>query len=140
MADALTSLLAIFALLTAKYIGLIWMDPVMGIVGAVLVSRWSVGLLRATSSVLLDNQASTKIQRRIQECIEDDDNRVADLHIWAIGPSIYAAIISVVSGDPKSPEDYKELIPRDLGLAHVTVEVHDGTQEDSTRDPRTRAG
>ena len=124
LADALTSLLAIFALLTAKYAGLVWMDPLMGIVGAFLVARWSVGLLRTTSAVLLDEQGPESIRTGIRDAIEDDDNRVTDLHLWSIGPNIYGAIISVVAHDPQTPEYYKTLIPPGLGLVHVTVEVH----------------
>lgn len=124
LADALTSLLAIFALLAAKYFGLIWMDPLMGIVGALLVSRWSLGLLRTTSAVLLDKQGPENIRIKIKQSIEYDGNRVADLHLWSIGPNIYSVIVSVVAHDPHSPEHYKKSIPSNLGLAHVTVEVH----------------
>ena len=130
LADALTSLLAIVALLVAKYIGLVWMDPLMGIVGAVLVSRWSLGLLRTTSAVLLDNQGPEHLQLKITQCIEDDDNRITDLHLWSIGPNIYSVIISVVARTPQPPEYYKELIPSSLGLVHLTVEVHEWFQED----------
>lgn len=125
LADALTSVLAIFALLVGKYFSLVWMDPVMGIVGAILVCRWSIGLLRDTSVVLLDKQAKNNIQNMIRESIENvDDNRVADLHLWVIGPNIYGVILSVVTHAPEAPEYYKKLLPSDLGLAHVTVEVH----------------
>jgi len=125
LADALTSILAIIALLVAKYLGLIWMDPVMGIVGAILVCRWSIGLLRVTSAVLLDKQGEDKIQKRIKESIEDvGDNRITDLHLWVIGPNIYGTILSIVTHNPEPPEYYKKLLPSDLGLAHVTVEVH----------------
>jgi cation diffusion facilitator family transporter len=124
LADALTSLLAIFALLAAKYAGFVWMDPLMGIVGAILVARWSLGLLRTTSAVLLDEQGPEAIRTRIRESIEDDDSSVADLHLWSIGPNIYGVIVSVVAHDPRSPEHYKALIPVNLGLVHVTVEVH----------------
>ena len=125
LADALTSFLAIFALLTAKYVGLIWMDPLMGIVGAIMVSRWSIGLLISTSHVLLDRQASVDIQQKVVDGIEKNgDNRVADLHLWTVGPDIYAAIVSVVTEIPKPPEYYKELIPSDLKFVHVTVEVN----------------
>ena len=130
LADALTSLLAIVALLVAKYIGLVWMDPLMGIVGAILVSRWSLGLLRTTSAVLLDNQGPEHLQLKITQCIEDDDNRITDLHLWSIGPNIYSVIISVVARTPQPPEYYKELIPSSLGLVHLTVEVHEWLQED----------
>lgn len=124
LADALTSLLAIFALLTAKYVGLVWMDPLMGIVGALLVARWSLGLLRSTSAVLLDKQGPEHIRKRIKQSIEHDGNRVADFHLWSIGPNIYSVILSIVARDPQPPEHYKESIPSNLGLAHVTVEVH----------------
>jgi len=125
LADALTSILAIGALLTAKYFGLIWMDPVMGIVGAILVCRWAIGLLRTTSAVLLDKEEADEFREIIKKSIERaNDNRVADLHIWAIGPNIYSVILSVVTHNPRPPEYYKNLLPRGRGLKHVTVEVH----------------
>jgi cation diffusion facilitator family transporter len=133
LADALTSLLAIFALLAAKYAGLVWMDPLMGIVGAILVARWSLGLLRITGAVLLDEQGPETIRTHIRESIEDDDNSVADLHLWSIGPNIYGVIVSVVTRDPRSPDHYKALIPSNLGLVHVTVEVHSCIDRDSGR-------
>ena len=125
LADALTSFLAIFALLTAKYVGLIWMDPLMGIVGAIMVSRWSIGLLISTSHVLLDRQAPIGIQQKVVDSIQKiGDNRVVDLHLWTVGPDIYAAIVSVVTEIPKPPEYYKQLVPSDLKFVHVTVEVN----------------
>lgn len=124
LADALTSVLAIAALLVAKYIGFIWIDPLMGILGAILVCRWSIGLLRSTSAILLDRQSET-IKTRVKQSIEAaGDSRVADLHVWALGPSIYGVVLSVVSHEPKSPQHYKQLLPSDLGLVHVTVEIH----------------
>jgi len=125
LADALTSFLAIFALLAAKYFGLIWMDPLMGIVGAIMVSRWSIGLLIGTSHVLLDRQAPVDIQQKVVDSIEKNgENRVVDLHLWTVGPDIYAAIVSVVTEIPKPPEYYKRLIPSDFKFVHVTVEVN----------------
>ncbi len=125
LADALTSLLAIFALLAGKFLGLNWMDPVMGVVGAILVARWSVGLIRDTSGILLDHQAPDAMLKRTREAIERvDDNRVADLHIWSIGPGIYSASLAVVSNTPKPPEHYKGLIPKSLGIVHTVIEVH----------------
>jgi cation diffusion facilitator family transporter len=124
MADALTSVLAIAALLSAKYLGLSWMDPAVGIVGAILVARWSIGLLRATSDVLLDRQGPDHISNEIKASIEaDQDSRVADLHLWSIGTSVYAAIITVVARKPSSPDGYRARMPRNLGLAHVSIEV-----------------
>jgi len=125
LADALTSLLAIFALLVAKYFGFIWADPLMGIVGSILVARWSLGLLRSTSVVLLDRQGPDDISELIRRRIENDPgNRVVDLHLWAIGPKMYSATISVVANEPKDPDDYKALIPKGLGIVHTVVEVH----------------
>ena len=125
MADALTSVLAIVALLAAKYFGLTWMDPVMGIVGAILVARWSYGLLGSTSAVLLDRQASVKLREKIREMAEaDGDTRVADLHVWSIGPEIYSAQISVVAHNPVTPAEYKARIPANLGLVHISIEIH----------------
>jgi cation diffusion facilitator family transporter len=124
LADALTSVLAIAALLCAKYFGWAWMDPAMGIVGAVLVARWSLGLVASSSSVLLDQQAPARIRDSIRSSIEvDGDSRVADLHVWAIGPNVYAAIISIVARDPHHVALYRTVLPKDLGLEHVTIEV-----------------
>lgn len=125
LADALTSLLAIVALLAAKYLGWQWMDPAMGIVGAVLVTRWSWSLLRDSGHVLLDRQ-QPRLDASIRETIETGaDERVSDLHVWSIGPGIYTAIVALVADDPLTPEQYRvrlqEALPR---LIHVTVEVH----------------
>lgn len=125
LADALTSLLAIFALLAAKYFGLVWADPAMGIVGAILVGRWSLGLLHTTSVVLLDREGPDDLRAVIRDRIEAvDDNRVTDLHLWAVGPRMYSAIVGVVTPNPRAPEAYKRLLPAGLGLVHLAVEVH----------------
>lgn len=125
MADALTSLLAIVALLSAKYFGLVWMDPIMGIVGAVLVARWSYGLLGTTGSVLLDFQAPENLQNTIREAIErDGDSQVTDLHVWSIGPGIYSAQIALVAHNPAAPDEYKDRITKSAGLVHINVEVN----------------
>ncbi|MDX2465036.1 MAG: CDF family Co(II)/Ni(II) efflux transporter DmeF [Porticoccus sp.] len=125
MADALTSVLAIIALLAAKYFGFIWMDPAMGIVGGILVARWSYSLLGSTSAVLLDRQASKHLQTQIRQLIEtDQDTQITDLHVWSIGPKIYSAQITVVGHNPLPPNEYKALIPKSLGLVHVSIEIH----------------
>ena len=134
MADALTSLLAIVALLSAKYFGWVWMDPIMGMVGAVLVARWSYGLLGTTASVLLDRQAPESLQNTIREAIEQDgDSRVTDLHVWSIGPGIYSAQIALVAHQPAAPDEYKYRIPENIGLVHINVEVQVcGLNEEAT--------
>jgi cation diffusion facilitator family transporter len=125
LADALTSLLAIIALLAAKFYGANWLDPFMGIVGAALVSRWSYRLIRESARVLLDRQADDEVVTAIRESLETgSDDRVTDLHCWRIGPGIYAADLAIVSDDPKSPDVYRSRIPARLGVVHATVEVH----------------
>jgi len=126
LADALTSITAILALLGAKYFGLVWMDPVMGIVGSLLVARWSMGLLGTTGAVLLDRQAPTNLENTVKEALEaDGDTRVTDLHVWSIGPEIYSALISVVAQQPATPAEYKSRLPDALGLVHVSIEIHE---------------
>ena len=134
LADALTSLLAIIALYCGKMYGWHWLDPVMGIVGALIISRWSFLLMKETSPVLLDESIAVKQKTAIKDIIENDaDNRIADLHVWRVGPDHFAAIISVVSHHPKAPDYYKTLLMEsdslkryggELRLAHITVEVH----------------
>ncbi len=125
LTDAMTSVLAIIALLGAKYFKLNWMDPLMGIVGAILVIRWSIGLIQGTIKVLLDHQIPAEIQQRIITILENHkDTKVSDLHIWSIGPGIYSSEIGVVTKYPDSPDIYKALIPEDTGVVHSTVEVH----------------
>jgi cation diffusion facilitator family transporter len=124
LADALTSLLAIVALLAAKYFGFAWMDPAMGLVGAVLVARWSIGLLRATSAVLLD-RSPPEIREAIRASLEQEEGtRVTDLHVWSIGVGLFAVQATIVSPLPQSPDHYKALLPTDRGLVHVGIEVH----------------
>ena len=125
LADALTSVLAIFALLAGKYLGQQWLDPFMGLVGATLVVRWSWGLLRSSARVLLDMQAPEEVGEAIRRAIESEgDNRIADLHVWSVGPGIYAAEIAIVSSRPLDPDCYYNILPGKLGLVHVTVETH----------------
>lgn len=125
LADALTSVLAIFALVSGKYLGQAWLDPFMGIVGAALITRWSWGLIAASARVLLDMQAPDAVQDNVRRAIESEgDNKVSDLHVWSVGPGIYAAEIAMVTSEPQNPDHYSQLIPHDLGLVHITVEVH----------------
>jgi cation diffusion facilitator family transporter len=125
LADALTSVFAIVALLTGKVLGWTWMDPIMGIVGALVIARWSVGLLRDTSAVLLDAEVAGARRDAIRSAIETGcDDRVSDLHVWRVGPRHLAAIVSVVASAPMPPSAYKDRLHAFPDLAHVTVEVH----------------
>lgn len=116
--------LAIVALAAGKFAGLTWLDPVTGIAGALLIARWSWGLLGDTTRVLLDRQAPEETRQRIRAAIEDGDARIADLHVWSIGPGIRAAALAIVAARPLSPDAYRQRLPAGLGLSHVTVEVH----------------
>jgi cation diffusion facilitator family transporter len=125
LADALTSVLAVLALLAGKYLGQQWLDPFMGLVGAALVVHWSRGLLRSSARVLLDLQAPDEVKEAIRKAIESEgDNRVSDLHVWSVGPGIYAAEVAIVSSRPLDPDSYYSLLPKELGLVHATFETH----------------
>ena len=124
-ADALTSVFAILALLAGKLFGWGWMDPIMGIVGAVIISRWSYGLLRETSRVLLDRDVEGEDLEAVRQAVErEPGEELVDLHIWRIGPGARAAILSVVSRDPHPPEVYRQRARLARELVHVTVEVN----------------
>ena len=125
LADALTSVFAILALLAGKYLGQPWLDPFMGLVGATLVVRWSWGLLRSSARVLLDMQPPEEVGETIRKAIESEgDSRISDLHVWSVGPGIHAAEIAIVSSRPLDPDSYYDLLPVELGLVHVTFEIH----------------
>ena len=125
LADALTSILAIVALLAGKFWGANWLDPAMGIVGAALVANWSIGLIRQSSRVLLDWQADKDTITALRAAIErSTTDRVTDLHLWSIGHGIFSAQMTVVSNDPKPPSHYKGLEPASLKVVHMSVEVH----------------
>jgi cation diffusion facilitator family transporter len=130
IADAMTSVLAIIALTTGKYFGWVWMDPVMGIVGSLVIAKWSYGLLRDTSAILKDRVADKETIAAITSAIEADaDNRVADIHVWVVGSHQMSAIISIVTHFPKEPQHYKKLLAGFRDLAHLTVEIHRSPDE-----------
>jgi cation diffusion facilitator family transporter len=125
LADALTSLLAIVALLTGKAFGWVWMDPCMGIVGAVIITKWAYGLLIDTGRILLDRDVDPRFVSEIVQRIEtDSDNRVSDIHVWRVGVGSLSVILSIVTHHPQPPEHYKQLIGDLDEVAHVTVEVN----------------
>jgi cation diffusion facilitator family transporter len=124
LADALTSVLAIVALVAGRSLGWTWMDPMMGIVGSLVIARWSWGLLRDTSAVLLDAEVDPDRRSAIAAALEAGDDRVADLHVWRVGPRHLAAIISVVTDVPQDPGSYRARLGGFRDLVHVTVEVN----------------
>jgi cation diffusion facilitator family transporter len=125
LADALTSVFAIVALVAGKYAGWVWLDPVVGLVGAAVVGRWAWGLLRDTGHILLDSAGDPHTQAAIARAIESDaDNRIADLHVWQLAPRHYAASLSVVTREPRPPAHYKQLLAGIPLLDHVVVEVN----------------
>ena len=125
LADAATSVLAIIALLGGKFWNWAWLDPLMGIVGAVLVGVWSIGLIRATSRVLLDREMDHALVTEIRNAIESDGHsHVSDLHLWRVGRAHFACIVGVVTRESRTPNDYHEQLRPHEELVHVTVEVH----------------
>ncbi|MBF0468071.1 MAG: CDF family Co(II)/Ni(II) efflux transporter DmeF [Desulfamplus sp.] len=125
LADALTSFLAIIALVAGKFFGWNWLDPVMGIVGALVITRWSFNLLKESAPVLMDKDIENSKKEAIKVKVESDsDNRVSDLHLWKVGPNSYAVIISLVTHFPKPVEYYKNLLQDIHKLSHITIEVN----------------
>jgi cation diffusion facilitator family transporter len=123
LADAAVSVLAIVGLGAGKLFGWVWMDPVMALVGAVVIARWSWTLLRATGGVLLDAQSDTGLAEEVLRRLEKNGDRVSDLHLWRVGPGHTAAIASIVSDAPAAPAVYKARLADLPGLSHITVEV-----------------
>lgn len=125
LADAATSVLAIVALLGGKLWGAAWLDPVMGLVGAVLVTVWAWGLLRTCGKVLLDAEMDTPVVDEIREVIAQGDvpARIADLHVWRIGRGAYACIVHVVTEAAVDGEHFRRALAVHEELVHITVEV-----------------
>lgn len=124
VADALTSVLAIAALLGAKYFNFVWLDPFMGIVGAGLIMRWSYLLLKDTGGILLQREIDNPLADEIKHEIESDgDSIISDLHIWKVAQNKYACIVSLVTSKNCSIEDYKKRLEKVHELAHVTIEI-----------------
>jgi cation diffusion facilitator family transporter len=124
LADAMTSVLAIVALLTARFYGWLWIDPVVGIIGAGVIAIWSLGLIRSAGAVLLDMVPNLKLSSLIRERLEVQGDRVSDLHLWRVGPGHTALIATVVADRPQAVAAYKARLEGLPGLSHVTVEIH----------------
>jgi cation diffusion facilitator family transporter len=125
IADAVTSLLAIAALLSGKFFGWYWMDAIMGLVGSIVIGQWAYSLVRQTTVILLDRiPASSDLPVVIREGIENDgDSLITDLHIWQVGVNKFAAIIQVVAHHPKTPDEYRQALKIHEELVHVSIET-----------------
>jgi cation diffusion facilitator family transporter len=127
LADSLTSILAIVALLFGKFRGWTFLDPVMGVMGALVISRWSYGLMRDTGGVLLDYNHNQAINGQIKEALTDGENvSIEDLHVWRLGPGHYSSIISLRTEKNHPPEYFRNRLCHIPALAHVTIEVNSG--------------
>jgi cation diffusion facilitator family transporter len=124
IADALTSVLAIAALTLGSLYGWLWLDPLMGIVGGLVIANWSWSLMKSSGGVLLDviSEGET-LPAEIRGAIETEDDRITDLHVWQVGPGHHAAIVAVLTSQPRDPAFYKGRLSALEELSHVTVEV-----------------
>ncbi|MEN3976552.1 CDF family Co(II)/Ni(II) efflux transporter DmeF [Emcibacter sp. SYSU 3D8] len=123
VADALTSVTAIAALLLGKYFGWWWVDPLMGIAGGTVILVWAYGLMRQAGGTLID-MTDAGLRQEVVDAIEGDaDNKVADLHLWRVGPGHWSAIVSLVTHHPRDLEHYRALLAPVHEISHLTVEV-----------------
>lgn len=124
LADALTSVLAIAALVLGSLYGWLWMDPLMGIVGGLVIGRWSWGLIRDAGGVLIDYvRPEEDLPSEIREAVEVDGDEITDLHIWQLGPGHHGAIVALRSSAPQTPAFYRQKLAHIHDLSHVTIEV-----------------
>lgn len=123
LADALVSVLAIGGLLAAKLGGWAFMDPLVGLVGSAVIVSWSIGLARQAGGILIDAVPDPALAAEMRRRLEANGDAVSDLHLWRVGPGHYAAMVSVLSGNPMPPQAYKDKLGGLPRLSHVTVEV-----------------
>jgi cation diffusion facilitator family transporter len=125
LADAFTSVLAIAALAGGLWWGLGWLDPAVALIGAVVIGRWAIGVLRDSARALVDASAPPKLAAQIRALIEGDgDAKLADLHVWQVGPGAYAAALSIVADDPQPCARYEQRLHAVKALKHTTIAVH----------------
>ena len=123
IADAAVSVLVIAGLLLARAFGWLWMDPLAGIIGAFVIASWSYGLIRDTGAILLDVNPDTGMANKLREELEADGDKLADLHLWRLGPGHLGAIVSVVTNKGRDPQYYRARLARFKSLSHLTIEV-----------------
>jgi cation diffusion facilitator family transporter len=125
LADALTSVFAIVALLLGRSYGWLWADPVMGVVGALVIARWSWGLIQDAGGVLLDAAPEgEEVKEEIKQALAESGDEITDLHVWQVGPGHFAAIVSLASMAPKDSQIYKAMLSHIHALSHITLETH----------------
>jgi cation diffusion facilitator family transporter len=141
VADALTSVLAIAALVLGSLYGWLGLDPLMGIVGGLIIAQWSWSLMRSAGAVLLDTVPdSGDLPGEIRAAIETDRARITDLHVWQVGPGHHAAIVAVATSEPHEPSFYKSKLSALARLSHVTVEVTKAAALNATQASHNRRG
>ena len=132
LADALTSVAAIVALLGGLLFGWSWLDPLMGVLGAVIIALWARGLLIETAKVLLDREMDSPVVVRVRSALaQEADTELADLHLWRVGRAQYACIVSVVTHGDTSADRYKARLAGICELVHVTIEVNRCAENES---------
>jgi cation diffusion facilitator family transporter len=123
LADAAVSVLVIVGLVLGRFLGWVWMDPVAGMCGAVVIAAWSYGLVRDTGAILLDMNPDWAMAERMRALIETDGDRLKDLHLWRLGPGHLGAILSIATTRHRSPDHYRRMLDQFRTLSHVTVEI-----------------
>jgi cation diffusion facilitator family transporter len=123
MADAAVSVLAITGLVLARFFGWMWMDPLAGTIGALVIANWSYGLMRDTGRILLDMNPDQRITAQVREAIESSGARLIDLHLWRLGPGHLGAVVSVLTSEDHDCAFYRARLRQFKALSHVTVEV-----------------
>jgi cation diffusion facilitator family transporter len=121
--DAAVSVMVIAGLVPARAFGWLWMDPVAGIIGALVIANWALALIRDTSAILLDMNPDRRMADNLRRTIEGEGDTVADLHVWRLGPGHLGAIVSVLTGSARSEADYRARLARFPSLSHLTIEV-----------------
>jgi cation diffusion facilitator family transporter len=123
IADAAVSVLVIAGLLLARTFGWLWMDPLAGFIGALVIASWSIALIRDTGAILLDRTPDPGMAEKVRLAIENEGDRVTDLHLWRLGPGHLGAIVSVATSNRREPSHYRQRLAGFADLSHVTVEV-----------------
>jgi cation diffusion facilitator family transporter len=123
MADAAVSVLVIVGLVLARAFGWLWMDPLAGFVGACVIASWSFGLIRDTGAILLDMNPDPEMASNLRRAIDNDGDKLADLHLWRLGPGHLGAIMCVVTSSDRGQDYYRRRVARFRSLSHLTIEV-----------------